>query len=52
MHALQCPQCDPRNHLPQVRVYEPAPEEQGAESVTGLFNNNTFFTIFFGKNYP
>jgi len=33
MHALQCTQCNPRNKLPQMRLPEPAPQEQGKESV-------------------
>jgi hypothetical protein len=41
MYALQRPQCDPRNQLPQVRLPEPAPQEQRAKSVIDIF------TIFF-----
>jgi hypothetical protein len=38
MYALQRPQCDPRNQLPQVRLPEPAPKEQGKKSVIIIFN--------------
>jgi hypothetical protein len=43
MHALQCPQCNPRHHLPEMRLQEPAPKEQGTESVTGFFNIRSLF---------
>jgi hypothetical protein len=38
MYALQRPQCDPRNQLPQVRLPEPAPKEQGKKSVIIILN--------------
>jgi len=44
MYALQRPQCDPRNQLPQVRLPEPAPQEQRAKSVIDIFN--IFFSLF------
>jgi hypothetical protein len=44
MYALQRPQCDPRNQLPQVRLPEPAPQEQRAKSVIDFFN--IFFSLF------
>jgi len=40
MYALQRPQCNPRNQLPQVRLPEPAAQEQRAKSVID-------FSIFF-----
>jgi len=45
MYALQRPQCNPRNQLPQVRLPELAPQEQRAKSVIDIFN---FFSLFFG----
>jgi hypothetical protein len=44
MYALQRPQCDPRNQLPQMRLPEPAPQEQRAKSVIDFFN--IFFSLF------
>jgi hypothetical protein len=44
MYALQRPQCDPRNQLPQMRLPEPAPQEQRAKSVIEIFN--IFFSLF------
>jgi hypothetical protein len=44
MYALQRPQCNPRNQLPQVRLPEPAPQEQRAKSVIDIFN--IFFSLF------
>jgi hypothetical protein len=44
MYALQRPQCDPRNQLPQMRLPEPAPQEQRAKSVIEIFN---IFSLFF-----
>jgi hypothetical protein len=44
MYALQRPQCDPRNQLPQVRLPEPAPQEQRAKS---LIEFSIFFLSFF-----
>jgi hypothetical protein len=44
MYALQRPQCDPRNQLPQVRLPEPAPQEQRAKS---LIDFSIFFLSFF-----
>jgi hypothetical protein len=38
MYALQRPQCDPRNQLPQVRLPEPPPQEQGKKGVIVIFN--------------
>jgi saccharopine dehydrogenase-like NADP-dependent oxidoreductase len=38
MYALQGSQCNPRNHLPQVRLPEPAPQEQGKKGVTVFIN--------------
>ena len=45
MDALQRTQCDPRNQLPQMRLPEPAPQEQRAKSVIDIFN---IFSLFFG----
>jgi hypothetical protein len=45
MYALQRPQCNPRNQLPQVRLPEPAPQEQGKKSVIAVFLY--FFLSFF-----
>jgi hypothetical protein len=44
MYALQRPQCNPRNQLPQVRLPEPAPQEQRAKSVIDIFQY--FFLSF------
>jgi hypothetical protein len=33
MYALQRPQCNPRNQLPQVRLPESSPQEQGKKSI-------------------
>jgi hypothetical protein len=33
MYALQRTQCNTRNQLPQMRLPEPPPQEQGEESV-------------------
>jgi len=44
MYALQRPQCNPRNQLPQMRLPEPAPQEQRAKSVIDIFN--IFFSLF------
>jgi hypothetical protein len=44
MYALQRPQCDPRNQLPQVRLPEPAPKEQGKKGV--IFLPQYFFFVF------
>jgi hypothetical protein len=43
MYALQRPQCDPRDKLPQVRLSEPAPQEQGTKGVIIFFNIFPFF---------
>jgi len=43
MYALQRPQCDPRNQLPQVRLPEPAPKEQGKK---GVIFSLIFFFVF------
>jgi len=44
MYALQRPQCDPRNKLPQMRLHELAPQEQRAKS---LIEISIFFLSFF-----
>jgi hypothetical protein len=44
MYALQRPQCNPRNQLPQMRLPEPAPQEQGKKSVIAIF---LYFFSFF-----
>jgi len=44
MYALQCTQCDSRNQLPQMRLPEPAAQEQRAKSVIEYFN--IFFSLF------
>jgi hypothetical protein len=44
MYALQRPQCNSRNQLPQMRLPEPAPQEQRAKSVIDLFN---IFSLYF-----
>jgi hypothetical protein len=44
MYALQRPQCDPRNQLPQVRLPEPAPQEQGKKGVIVILH---YFSCFF-----
>jgi hypothetical protein len=46
MYALQRPQCDPRNQLPQMRLHELAPQEQRAKSLIDIFT--IFFLSFFG----
>jgi hypothetical protein len=33
MHALQCPQCYPRDKLPQVWIQEPPDKEQREEGL-------------------
>jgi hypothetical protein len=43
MYALQCPQCNSRDQLPQVRLPEPAPKEQGKKGVIFFFNIFSFF---------
>jgi hypothetical protein len=45
MYALQRPQCDPRNQLPQVWLPEPAPKEQGKKGV--IFFPQYFFFRFY-----
>jgi hypothetical protein len=45
MYALQRPQCDSRNQLPQMRLHELAPQEQRAKSLIDIFN---IFLSFFG----
>jgi hypothetical protein len=45
MYALQRPQCDTRNQLPQMRLPEPAPQEQRAKSIIAL---SLIFSLFFG----
>jgi hypothetical protein len=47
MYALQCPQCDPRNQLPQVRLPEPAPKEQGKKGVIFLLEYFFYFLSVF-----
>jgi hypothetical protein len=47
MYALQRPQCNPRNQLPQVRLPESSPQEQGKKSIILSFtiwreNEGTF----------
>jgi hypothetical protein len=44
MYALQRPQCDPRNKLPQMRLQELAPQEQRAKSLIDIFN--IFLSLF------
>jgi hypothetical protein len=44
MYALQRPQCDPRNKLPQMWLHELAPQEQRAKSLIDIFN--IFHSIF------
>jgi len=44
MYALQRPQCNTRNQLPQVRLSEPAPQEQGKKGVILIFD---IFQVFF-----
>jgi len=44
MYALQRPQCDPRNQLPQMWLPEPAPQEQRAKSVIDIFQY--FLSLF------
>jgi hypothetical protein len=45
MYALQRPQCNPRNQLPQVRLPESAPQKQGKKSVIAIFLYFKFFYI-------
>jgi hypothetical protein len=45
MYALQCSQCDPRDQLPQVRLPEPAPQEQGKKGVIFFFNIFSFLFV-------
>jgi hypothetical protein len=45
MYALQCPQCNSRDQLPQVRLPEPAPKEQGKKGVIFFFNIFSFLLI-------
>jgi hypothetical protein len=44
MYALQCPQCNSRDQLPQVRLPEPAPKEQGKKGVIVILQ---YFLLFF-----
>jgi len=48
MYALQRPQCDPRNQLPQMRLHELAPQEQRAKSLIDIFT--IFFSLFWFSN--
>jgi hypothetical protein len=45
MYALQRSQCDPRDQLPQVRLPEPAPQEQGKKGVIFFFNIFSFLCV-------
>jgi hypothetical protein len=49
MYALQRPQRNPRNQLPQVRLPEPAPQEQGKKGVIVILH---YFFLFFLKILP
>jgi hypothetical protein len=56
MYALQRPQCNPRDQLPQVRLPEPAPQEQGKKGVIFFFNIFSLFLLLLrckkpGTNY-
>jgi hypothetical protein len=50
MYALQRPQCNSRNQLPQMRLPEPAPQEQRAKSLIDLFNIFLSFLSFHNEN--
>jgi hypothetical protein len=49
MYALQCPQCHPRNKLPQMWLPEFTAQEQGKKSVIEYFRFS--FVIFFTGNF-
>jgi hypothetical protein len=49
MYALQCPQCHPRNKLPQMWLPEFTAQEQGKKSVIEYFRFS--FVIFFNRQF-
>jgi hypothetical protein len=51
MYALQRPQCDPRNQLPQMRLPEPAPQEQGKKGVIVILHYFFLFLILPVSNH-